>query len=242
MTPLNPIIPAVASLILFAAALPSLRAQETTVPFHEPFDYPAGQLAGNGAWAIALKRPEGLRVGEGRAFGGHGPAGRFNSGSAARVNLREAVGPGATRAYFAVTLSVPGNTGAAVFGILSPESPRSNPGPAFIGISEGRLICGLNNTFPLADARPVLGPGRHRLVAKLEFDVVEGDKERLTVWANPTAEETAPAKLSVERRFRDTVAWKEADLILDVEGSPTGAVFEFDSIRVGATWAAVAAP
>ncbi len=109
---------------------------------------------------------------------------------------------------------------------------------AVIGLTDGQFSARLapfqsqKVEQALGDCGQYLEGSRHLIVGKLEFDAV-GEKERLSLWTNPTlADETTPDKVIL----RDT-GRKGADAIaIRCWEIDSKTVATFDEVRVGRSW------
>lgn len=196
----------------------------------EPFDYTDGALAGTGGgsgwytpWSGSGSVASGKNLTTTSAFGTRALDTNF-AGSPTRP------------LYFSARFTKTGTDPSYAFWLQLGDSAVVNRRDARIGMADGKFSLRLSDT---ANVETNGDFGSHpvgeevRLVGKLEFDVDGGSNERLTLWANPTGEETAAVTSTITG---GNLGWLTPTHVRTGNFVFSGGNALIDDLRVGTGW------
>jgi len=218
------------SLILASALALSSTAHGALIAY-EGFDYPDGTLNGrnggtgawNGAWAS----------GGGTVSGGEFFTGANNQSSSRPITVAASTDP----IYFSASFTKTGTNSAYAWWLqLGASSDPNSNDVVRIGLANdefsvrirqgGTEIDGDTGTYIVGNTVSIIG--------KLEYNVDSTTNERLTIWVDPTAEETATISSSV----LGNVGWTTPTHV-HMRNFLNAGEGSMDDIRVGSSWASV---
>lgn len=196
----------------------------------ERFTYADGELAGNAS-------PE--SGWSGRWVGAHAVQDGEFSTTEHGLSSRPFIGhePGQTL-YFSVELMASEDADGKYTAWLQIDDnayDQSHDGVQ-VGLDDGVYALRINGPANRADFGAYTPGERVLIIGKLEFDV-DGVNERLTSWINPTGNESAQMSHVITADLGFTLAQSVEIGVYDFDGAQV----LFDNIRLGATWADVAA-
>jgi alpha-D-xyloside xylohydrolase len=221
--------------ILAAAMAVPLGTLSATPIADEPFTYTDGFLAGrsggSGDWS-------GPWVGAGLISGGK----YLTSAWAYRPISTSFAGSSTAPLYFSAHFTKMGTDDAYAVWLQISDVSATNQHAAAIGLADGKFSMRLR---PLSGSEVNGDFGAHPvgeellLVGKLEFGVGSGSDQRLSLWVNPTGEETAAQNSNITSGYQ---GWGTPAFVQAGNWVLSGGDGLIDDIRMGSAWADVIPP
>lgn len=215
---------------------------QVTLPFHDRFDYPDGDLAGRGAWASASGSGTITVGGENLSYPGMTPStGKgvnvIPSGSAARTAIAfPSLGSGTLFVSFVFRLQTAPSAQRLVAYLSSSTSSSSSPPLGVFVSASGQLGVAMASSTP-GYLSPALGTAAsHLVVIAYTFD---GTTRSARIWFNPTSLGGA-APEPTATLSGGSVASLGYFLLNTPSASSGGGSYRFDELRIGSTYASTA--